>query len=475
MSTSAGTSSSADAGGVGFDCVPDSVMVSIAAYLVAASTSAGTSESPMAWLASDHHDVPPGQEHREEDDDEEVEGDGEQQEQEQGGARSRGADEAQEERVPEGETLSMVTRLTATHWAAIQAAGRLGRGDRVLVEGVARSVERHAAARGGRRTAEGAGYLLALKHSCRRWHGLMGTVEFWIEMCRLRHGYFTVPNKDPMTAEETAAMQKEIAEANENAAREESLIRSRQEREQEREEFTAYRHSRIRLPDNHHDKSWWQRLFFDVAHKACDGCNKFPMEVYFKCLHCNDVYLCESCEPTHPRAHLLVKVSTPFMWTQPILLLRPGLEHTLHKGVCSGCATKFGKVLYQCSTCATFKLCPHCKSSSSFPHEHSKFWEVTIPENALYLPEKRGTNPRGGYCDAEGSRCMRVCNGIQWKCLICENYDLCEACEQSREFSCVNTSGVNTSHNLTHPLLKIYDSKFESDKWWLIRGGSYFG
>ncbi|KAH3731823.1 hypothetical protein Pelo_17346 [Pelomyxa schiedti] len=69
------------------------------------------------------------------------------------------------------------------------------------------------------------------------------------------------------------------------------------------------------------------------------------MEVFFKCLHCNDVYLCEKCESFHPRTHLMAKVSTPFHWSQPNITLAPA--HAIHTRICSVCASSFGEVIYQ--------------------------------------------------------------------------------------------------------------------------------
>ncbi|KAH3759464.1 hypothetical protein Pelo_8729 [Pelomyxa schiedti] len=232
------------------------------------------------------------------------------------------------------------------------------------------------------------------------------------------------------------------------------------------EVVVAYSHSRIVLPTGRNDASWWEKIFFDVSHIGCDHCNAFPMEVFFKCLHCNDVYLCENCESHHPRTHLMAKVSTPFRWTQPNLRLHP--SHSIHAGICSVCAGPFGEVQYQCSECESYKICSTCRKAGPLDHEHSKFWEVVVPENDLHPPGRRGNNPRGASCDGKGSKCMGSCKGINWKCLVCNDYDLCEACEKNREFSCRSYYGNRNTHDMTHPLLKVLDSRFQSGTKWML-------
>ncbi|KAH3767017.1 hypothetical protein Pelo_1111 [Pelomyxa schiedti] len=405
-----------------------------------------------------------------------------------------------------------------------------------------RSIPTHAPQFVSRRKTRGASDLMSMRRVCRRLHDLMGTVPFWIEMCRHRYGFFEVRNE--MTPEEVAALEEEKAAAREKAQleakaieeekerrkvlreRQELRAKTRAERELEKraakekakvekqaaavaaaelaqnfsvsaepeinpkdscdydvcededsnvseysdadeaaipskiEAVIAYSHSRIVLPTGCNDASWWEKIFFDVSHTGCDHCKAFPMEVFFKCLHCNDVYLCEKCESFHPRTHLMAKVSTPFHWSQPNIRLAP--RQAIHTGICSVCASSFGEVLYQCSECDNYKICPSCHQSGSVEHEHTKFWEVVVPDNELYDAKQRGNNPRWASCDGKGSKCIRRCTGINWMCLVCDNYDLCEACERSREFSCRSYSGNRNTHDMTHPLLKILDSKYDT-------------
>ncbi|KAH3758359.1 hypothetical protein Pelo_9861 [Pelomyxa schiedti] len=159
----------------------------------------------------------------------------------------------------------------------------------------------------------------------------------------------------------------------------------------------------------------------------------------------------------------MAKVSTPFHWSQPNITLAP--TYAIHTGICSVCASSFGEVIYQCSECSNYRICPGCHKAGSVEHEHTKFWEVVVPDNELYDVEQRGNNPRCASCDGKGSKCMRRCTGINWKCLVCDDYDLCEACERSREFSCRSYYGNRNEHDMTHPLLKVLDSKFDRSKW----------
>ncbi|KAH3767091.1 hypothetical protein Pelo_1040 [Pelomyxa schiedti] len=438
------------------------------------------------------------------------------------------------EQIPAGITPSMVTRVGRGQWDS----PRLDDYGEVI-----RFQNRAAAPKFiSRRRTRGAADLMSMRRSCRRLFDLMGTLPFWIEMCRHRYGYFEVP--DEMTPEQIAALEEEKAVAREKAAVELKAVEEEKERRKrlrdrakrraeklelkkgsaatemaqdiygsatsgdqqsaqnvsssstmdpEDEDTTvssnevslpskleavvAYSHSRIVLPSGRNDASWWEKIFFDVSHTGCDHCNAFPMDVFFKCLHCNDVYLCENCELHHPRTHLMAKVSTPFRWTQPNLVLAP--NHVVHSGYCSFCYIPFGEVLYQCTQCwlegGDYKICPACRKGGPLDHEHSKFWEVIIPENDLYDSASIGKNPRYAGCDGEGSKCTGNCTGINWKCLVCEDYDLCEVCEKNREFSCLsNHQKRNNTHDLTHPMLKVLDSKFNEYKWVLSCPTNHF-
>ncbi|KAH3767018.1 hypothetical protein Pelo_1112 [Pelomyxa schiedti] len=93
-----------------------------------------------------------------------------------------------------------------------------------------------------RRKTRGASDLMSIRRVCRRLHDLMGTVPFWIEMCRHRYGFFEVRNE--MTQEEVAALEEEKAAEREKAQLEAKAIEEEKERRKvlmERQELRAKR------------------------------------------------------------------------------------------------------------------------------------------------------------------------------------------------------------------------------------------
>ncbi|KAH3705773.1 hypothetical protein Pelo_19679 [Pelomyxa schiedti] len=79
-----------------------------------------------------------------------------------------------------------------------------------------------------RRKTRGASDLMSMRLVCRRLYDLMGTVPFWIEMCRHRYGFFEVRNEMPpeeMTALEKAELE---AKAIEEEKERRKVLRERQ-------------------------------------------------------------------------------------------------------------------------------------------------------------------------------------------------------------------------------------------------------
>ncbi|KAF8589545.1 cysteine proteinase [Ramaria rubella] len=116
------------------------------------------------------------------------------------------------------------------------------------------------------------------------------------------------------------------------------------------------------------------------------------------------------------------------------MLLPPGA----HPGIgCDGCGkqTIIG-VRWKCLVCEDYDLCTDCRSSGKHTNRHSvdhRVLRIENPDSSLAIHE-------GIICD--GCRTDPVI-GVRWKCLKCNDYDLCDACHSSG------------AHPLDHQMLRV--------------------
>ena len=114
---------------------------------------------------------------------------------------------------------------------------------------------------------------------------------------------------------------------------------------------------------------------------------------------------------------------------------------------CDGCkVTPLRGNRYKCKKCENFDFCENCFQKNKESHGHD-FQVIARPKcrNRLGHPNtkycQRGLVHSNVMCDGCG---MLPIKGYRFKCTICEDYNLCENCEEK------------PGHN--HPLLKIYYS-----------------
>ena len=115
--------------------------------------------------------------------------------------------------------------------------------------------------------------------------------------------------------------------------------------------------------------------------------------------------------------------------------------------VCDGCkVTPLRGNRYKCKKCKDFDFCENCYQKNKESHGHD-FKVIARPfcRNRLGHPNtkycQRGLVHSNIMCDGCG---MLPIKGYRFKCPICDDYNLCENCEERNH------------HN--HPLLKIYYS-----------------
>ena len=102
---------------------------------------------------------------------------------------------------------------------------------------------------------------------------------------------------------------------------------------------------------------------------------------------------------------------------------------------------------YKCKTCKDFDFCEECYLKNKESHGH-EFYKIAHPRcrNRLGHPNtkycQRGLVHSKVMCDGCG---MLPLTGWRYKCSICDDYNLCENCEES----------IGGKHFHFHPFLKI--------------------
>ena len=120
--------------------------------------------------------------------------------------------------------------------------------------------------------------------------------------------------------------------------------------------------------------------------------------------------------------------------------------------LCDGC--KMNPIRgnrYKCIDCPDFDFCENCyqKNKDSHGHEFKKIEKLSFTNIFEYKNNdynKRENVHMGVKCNRCGSNPII---GWRFKCSICENYNLCEKCEE------------NSGYEHGHPLIKIYNSKMQ--------------
>ena len=120
--------------------------------------------------------------------------------------------------------------------------------------------------------------------------------------------------------------------------------------------------------------------------------------------------------------------------------------------LCDGC--KMNPIRgnrYKCIGCPDFDFCENCyqKNKDSHGHEFKKIEKLSFTNIFEYKNNdynKRENVHMGVKCNRCGSNPII---GWRFKCSICENYNLCEKCEE------------NSGYEHGHPLIKIYNSKMQ--------------
>ena len=119
---------------------------------------------------------------------------------------------------------------------------------------------------------------------------------------------------------------------------------------------------------------------------------------------------------------------------------------------CDGCKVKpIRGNRYKCKECPDFDFCEKCYEKEKEKHGH-EFKKIEKPSNTKRMGHKkkdycsRGISHKDIRCENCG---LEPLTGWRFKCSICEDYNLCENCEEA----------IGFKHN--HPLIKIYYSAMQ--------------
>jgi len=155
-------------------------------------------------------------------------------------------------------------------------------------------------------------------------------------------------------------------------------------------------------------------------YRPCYECGAYPLQgARFECITCLDANVCVECDAkeSHPKNHLLMKTFFPERKISQVPMT------TKLKADCIMCSTEIylPGIFYQTERFPV--LCKNCLP----PNE--KYWTLQVPPESLISKERLGRNPRGAICDVRLKGCLQSCTGINWKCVRCFDFDICENCQ----------------------------------------------
>jgi len=156
----------------------------------------------------------------------------------------------------------------------------------------------------------------------------------------------------------------------------------------------------------------------------------------------NDFTSCGPSTATSTTTVTAVSSTIPIIATMPVNWTDGhGSNQSVHINVtCDGCNTfPIIGTRFKCLDCSDYDLCQPCESSESSDH----------PSDHAMMQYK---NPKNEYVQFDTVHKGITCDGCEikpivgwrYKCSVCRDYDLCEAC-----------NAIGDKHDLNHPLVKM--------------------
>lgn len=114
---------------------------------------------------------------------------------------------------------------------------------------------------------------------------------------------------------------------------------------------------------------------------------------------------------------------------------------------CDFCDKLLDKSLqYKCLDCPNYDICPECFEYRNDIHYGHNFVRIVDRARDTTHYQAAPVIHNSIYCD--GINCLtsnQLVVGVRYKCLVCDDYDLCESCEVD----------PNSGHDQSHPMIKI--------------------
>ncbi|CAG0899056.1 unnamed protein product [Darwinula stevensoni] len=169
----------------------------------------------------------------------------------------------------------------------------------------------------------------------------------------------------------------------------------------------------------------------------CDSCRGPVRGSRYKCLQCRDFNLCSTCEAsgTKHSQHSFIRLPSRMSDVR----LTPDLDGiigAIHPGVtCSSCSNGVKGGRFKCLVCPQYDLCSKCEQSREL-HFHHPMIRFAKPSSIAFT--LANVLPDGVFCSECGGKIVEY----RYKCLKCQDFDLCMTCEAA-------------SKHLQHRMLRI--------------------
>jgi len=126
---------------------------------------------------------------------------------------------------------------------------------------------------------------------------------------------------------------------------------------------------------------------------------------------------------------------------QPLEMTKKTIETSVHSGItCANCHVfPIVGTRYSCSVCDDIDLCETCESEGANPDLHPMI-KYKVPNKATERVH------HGTMC---GGCMTSPIIGVRFKCMVCDDFDLCSKCELKCEYMCENL------HPKDHPMIKL--------------------
>ncbi|CCO29832.1 putative protein C6orf106 homolog [Rhizoctonia solani AG-1 IB] len=169
----------------------------------------------------------------------------------------------------------------------------------------------------------------------------------------------------------------------------------------------------------------------------CDSCQKIINGNRHKCMNCPDYDLCDACYTSgfpafdHSPVHRFMHIEHPIR-----VITAPAMTVSNTIALTGGCTHEGSR--YKCQNCEDADLCTACLGNVERATIQHAAWHAEqrmdapvrfVPYDKDVKPETPKSSPHplavhAAECDA----CDETIVGVRHKCVVCHDFDLCDAC-----------------------------------------------